>query len=183
LLEVEELAANWQRIRELTPRAEHAVEASTPCIQRPRSLAVCALAAASLGDQEEARRLEEAAASLGAEEYGRVIDTRIRLALARGDSARVEVLLAEAEVPQKTLIRSTKLAPVAARLDALAALRKRDRVEVEAPRWLQPGTYLEPFALRALGVVRGDEALIEKSGAAFQAIGLDWHAAQTCALR
>ena len=179
LLEVEELAAIWPRILELTPRAERAVEASTPCIHRPRSLAVCALAAACLGHEEEARRLEQAAASFGAEEYGRVVDTRIRLALARGDSARVEKLLAEAEAPKKTLIRSTKLAPVAARLDALTALRKRDRVEEETPRWLQPGTYLEPFALRALGVVREDEALIQQSAAGFNAMGLDWHASQT----
>jgi tetratricopeptide (TPR) repeat protein len=179
LLEVEELAANWERIQELTPRTEHAVEASTPCVHRPRSLAVCALAAACVGDEKEAERLERAAASFGVEEYGRVVDTRIRLALARGDLARVEKLLAEADTPRKTLIRSTKLAPVAARLDALAALRKRDRVEEEIPRWLQPGTYLEPFALRALSVVRGDEALLKRSVDGFHAMGLDWHASQT----
>ncbi len=182
LLEVEELAANWRRIRELTPRAEQAVEASTPCIHRPRSLVVCALAAACLGDEEEAQRLEKAAGSLGAQEYGRVVDTRIRLALARGDVKTIKKLLGESTVPHKTLIRSTKLAPVAARLDALAALRQRDRVEVEAPSWLQPETYLEPFALRALGVVREDEALIGRAVAGFDAMGLDWHAAQTRAL-
>ena len=183
LLEVEELAANWERIRELTPRTEQAVEASTPCVHRPRSLTVCALAAACLGDDEEAKRLERAAAAFGAEEYGRVVDTRIRLGLARGDLARVEKLLATVEAPRKTLIRSTKLAPVAARLDALAALRMQDRVEEEAPRWLQPGTYLEPFASRALGAVRGDEALLERAATGFHAMGLDWHAPHTRAPR
>ena len=182
LLEVEELAANWPRIRELTPRAEQAVEASTPCIHRPRSLVVCALAAACLGDDDEAQRLEKAAGSLGAQEYGRVVDTRIRLALARGDMKTIKKLLTESTVPRKTLIRSTKLAPVAARLDALAALKQRDLVEEEAPSWLQPATYLEPFALRALGVVRKDEELIGQAVAAFDAMGLDWHAAQTRAL-
>ena len=44
---------------------------------------------------------------------------------------------------------------------------------------LQSGTYLEPFALRALGLVRGDEALIAQAIARFEAIGLDWHAEQT----
>jgi DNA-binding SARP family transcriptional activator len=179
LLEVEELAGNWQRIGELTNRAERAVEASTPCIHRPRSLVVCALAAACLGNELEARRLERAVAELGAEEYGRVVDTRIRLALVRGDLVGVRRMLAQTETSQRTLIRSTKLAPVAARLDALAALRERERLETEAPRWLQPDTYLEPFALRALGVVRDDRVLVERAAACFDALGLNWHSAQT----
>ena len=98
-------------------------------------------------------------------------DTQIRLALVRGDLDRVRRLLAQTEAPQRTLIRSTKLAPVAARLDALAALRERERLEMEAPRWLQPHTYLEPFALRALGVVRGDRVLVERAAACFDAMG------------
>ena len=179
LLEVEELAANWQRIGELTHRAERAVEASTPCIHRPRSLVVCALAAACLGKEVEARRLERAAGEHCAEEYGRVVDSRIRLALVRGDLDTVRRLLAQTEAPQRTLIRSTKLAPVAARLDALAALSERDRLETEAPRWLQPDTYLEPFALRALGVVRDDRLLVERAADCFDALGLAWHSART----
>jgi DNA-binding SARP family transcriptional activator len=179
MLEVEELAANWQHIVELTQRAERAVEASTPCIHRPRSLVVCALAAACLGKDVEARRLERTAAELGAEEYGRVADTRIRLALVRGDLDSVRKLVAQTETHQRTLIRSTKLAPVAARLDALAALKERERVETEAPRWLRPDTYLEPFALRALGVVRKDGTLIDRAAACFEAMGLGWHSAQT----
>jgi class 3 adenylate cyclase len=179
LLEVEELAADWQRIRELTPRAERAVEASTRCIHQPRSLVVCALAAAALGDDEEAGRLEGAADSLGVEEYGRVVDTRIRLALLRGDLAVVERLLAQSEAPDKSLIRSSKVAPVAARLDALAALGRRERVESEAPELLRPETYLEPFALRALGVVRDDERMLEEAAARFEAMDLHWHAVQT----
>ena len=179
LLEVEELAANWQRIGELTRRAEQAVEASTPCIHRPRSLAVCALAAACLGQEVEAGRLERAAAEHGAEEYGRVVDTRIRLALVRGDLEAVRRLVVQTGAPQRTLIRTTKLAPVAARLDALAALGDHERVETEASRWLQPDTYLEPFALRALGVVREDRALVERAATCFDAMSLGWHSAQT----
>jgi class 3 adenylate cyclase len=179
LLEVEELAAGWQRICELTPRAERAVEASTRCIHQPRSLVVCALAAAALGEDDEALRLESAAGALGAEEYGRVVDSRIRLALLRGDLAAVERLVVESEAPQKSLIRSSKVAPIAARLDALAALGRTEQVEVEASVLLRPGTYLEPFALRALGLVRADEGLREEAAARFEAMGLDWHAAQT----
>jgi hypothetical protein len=179
LLEIEELAANWHTIVQLTERAERAVEASTPCIHRPRSLVVCALAAACLGEEAESGRLERTAAELGAEEYGRVVDTRIRLALVRGDLDEVRRLLAQTDTQRRTLVRSTKLAPVAARLDALAALRERESVETEAPRWLKPDTYLEPFALRALGVVRKDGVLVERAAACFEAMGLRWHSTQT----
>jgi hypothetical protein len=175
LLEVEELAANWARIRELTTRAEVAVEASTPCIHRPRSLVVCALAAACVGDDDEADRLERAAQALGAEEYGRVVDTRIRLALVRGDLGRVERLIADSGRSRKTLIRSTKLAP-------MAALGDREQVEAEAPLLLRPRTYLEPFALRAVAITRGDRALLEEAAAKFDAMALEWHAAQTRAV-
>jgi hypothetical protein len=48
-----------------------------------------------------------------------------------------------------------------------------------APAWLIPGTYIEPFALRALGAARGDEALIEQAIARYEGMGLDWHAEQT----
>jgi DNA-binding SARP family transcriptional activator/class 3 adenylate cyclase len=179
LLEIEELGGNWETIRALTGRAEQAVEASTACVHRPRSLVVCALGAASLGEEEEARRLESLADTLEAEEYGRVIDTRLRLALVRGDLERAEQLLAESERPAKTLIRSTKLAPAAARLDALAALGKRAALEKEAPPLARPGTYLEPFALRALGLLRADPNLLEQAADSFDAMALAWYAAQT----
>jgi hypothetical protein len=38
---------------------------------------------------------------------------------------------------------------------------------------------VEPFALRALGSVREDEALLKEAADRFEAIGLDWHAAET----
>jgi DNA-binding SARP family transcriptional activator len=181
LLEVEELAASWETIRNLTPRVEAAVtdNAATPCVHNPRSLLVSALAHACLGDEQEAARLEELADSLGIEEYGRVFDTRIRLALLRHDRDAVKRLLRASERPRKSLIRSTKFAPAAARLDALAALGVGERVEVEAQQFLRPGTYLEPFALRALGTVRGDGSLIDDAVAKFEAMGLAWYADET----
>jgi DNA-binding SARP family transcriptional activator/class 3 adenylate cyclase len=179
LLEIEELAGNWATIRELTGRAEQAVEASTPCVHRPRSLVVCALGAACLGEEEEALRLESLADALSTEEYGRVVDARLRLALVRGDLEQAERLLAELERPTKRLIRSTKLAPAAAWLDALAVLRRREAVEREAPPLARPETYLEPFALRALGLVRENPSLLEQATARFDAMSLGWYAAQT----
>jgi hypothetical protein len=75
-----------------------------------------------------------------------------------------------------------KLAPVAARLDALGALRRSEQVEAEAPLLLVPGTYLEPFALRALARVRGDVELLHQAAERFEAMGLGWFAAETRAL-
>jgi hypothetical protein len=68
-------------------------------------------------------------------------------------------------------------------LDALVALGDRGRIEAEAPKWLKPGIYAEPFALRALGVVREDEQLLNEAVAHFEAMGLEWHASETQKLR
>jgi hypothetical protein len=70
----------------------------------------------------------------------------------------------------------------AARLDAFVALGDRCRIEEEAPALLRPNSYLEPFALRALGVARQDAELLGQALARFDAMGLDWHAGQTRAL-
>ena len=103
---------------------------------------------------------------------------RVRLEIIRGDLAAVRRLLGEDDVFAK---RRTgyHLGRISIRLDALAALRDRVRLEDEAPRFLRPGTYLEPFALRALGIVRADETLVQQAQACFRALGLEWHAAQT----
>ena len=44
--------------------------------------------------------------------------------------------------------------------DGLVAIGDHPRIESTAPAWLIPGTYVEPFALRALGVARADRQLI-----------------------
>jgi len=67
-------------------------------------------------------------------------------------------------------------------MDAFAALRDRRRVEEDAPPLLQAGTYIEPFALRALGIVREDETLVGQASDRLRAMRLDWHADQTPAL-
>jgi class 3 adenylate cyclase len=181
---VEESAADWEAVRALTLRVEEAVAANlaTPCVLDPRSLLVCALAHVHSGDDLRARRLEESAGALGIEGYGlSLLAPRIRLALVRGQRATVERLLAEEEPdPEGPASRvGSDFLPVAARLDGLAALGDRRRLDEEAPRLAQPGTYLEPFALRALGVVRDDPGLIEQAAARFDAMRLAWHAADT----
>jgi hypothetical protein len=182
LLLLEELLGNWEQALELEKLIEERVAESvaTPCVLSARSLYVCALANAYLGNDDDVRRLERSAGPLAMTGYGTVLDTpRLLLALHRGDLATVESLLG------KPAVRTTNwfyLTSMAAHLDGLAALGERERVEPEAARALQPGTYLEPFALRALGLVREDEALVGQAAEHFEAFGLDWHAARTHAL-
>src|SRR5204862_7518340 len=114
------------------------------------SLLVCSLASAYLGYYEEARRLELRSESSGVDHYGRT-ESLIWLSLHRRELADVERLLEELERPKRSLIRSRKFAPVAARLDALAALGRKETLAPDAPPSLRPGTYLEPFAPRAPG--------------------------------
>ena len=179
---LEELLGDWEAASRLQPRVEDAVAANiaTPCVVNERALLVCALARAYLGDEEEARRLEQEAGAHRMTGYGPLQDApRVQLALHRNDLAAVESLLGEPGVRRAT---TYYLSSMATHLDGLAALGERERVETEAGRLLQPNTYLEPFALRALGVVREDASLIERAAGRFETLGLGWHAARTRAL-
>ena len=108
---------------------------------------------------------------LSFEGFGLTLDSpRIRLALARGQLERVE-----------TLVAGTDVAGVLHGLSDRLARRPRGasdraRVEAEADLLLKPGTYLEPFVLRALGLVRDDEQALERALECFEALGLHWHA-------
>jgi hypothetical protein len=51
-------------------------------------------------------------------------------------------------------------------------MKEPSLLEQEAPTLLRTGTYLEPFALRALGVVREDELLLDQAVDRFNAVGL-----------
>jgi class 3 adenylate cyclase/tetratricopeptide (TPR) repeat protein len=182
VLLVEELAGTWTRVRELQPEIERLVDenAATPCIGNERSLLVCALANALEGKEDEARRLERHAERHHMEGYGMVTGgPRLQLALHRGDLDRLPELLDDVWVRRTTWFYVSALAT---RLDILVALRDRDRVESEAERVASGSVYLEPFAMRALGAVRGDDQLVERAAERFAALGLDWHAARTRAL-
>jgi len=175
-----EAVGRWDEIRALQPRVELAVaeNAETPCGLSARCLLSCAVACAQLGLDAEARRLEEETAALGLEGYGLVLDPlHARIALIRGDLERVKVLLEESSAwPWFTW---SHLHGAVTRLDALIAVGRKDEAETEATRLLQPGTYLEPFALRALGFARGESELLAQAINSFDAMGLDWHASNT----
>ena len=179
LLLLEELLGNWERALELQELIERRVaeSAATPCVLSARSLYLCALANAYLGNKDDAERLEAKAEPLAMSGYGTVLDTpRLLLALHRGDLAAVESLLGEPAVRASNWFY---LSSMTAHFDGLAAIGARERVEGESRRALQPGTYLEPFALRALGIVRGDRTLLERAADRFEAFGLGWHAVRT----
>jgi class 3 adenylate cyclase len=179
VVELDELLGNWERVREMTPSVERAVEANavTPCVRNPRSLLLCALASAHAGDDLARRRLEALADEHAMKGFGTVIDSpRILLALRRGELDRVEDLLGEPAVRRTTWFY---LSSMATHLDALTALGHRDRVEVEASSVLGRSVYLEPFALRALGLVREDGELVKRAAEQFMALGMPWHASET----
>jgi hypothetical protein len=180
---VDAVDGRWGSIRELAQRAEQVVGANeaTPCVLDAWSLLVCATAHVHAGDFERARRLEQSADLVALPTSHVTVAARIGLDLARGDLRAVaELLPAEPPAPGGRPPWDVYVLPV--RLDALTALRDHERVETEAPSLLQPGTYFEPFALRALGFVNEEADLLEQAVARFEAMELRWHAKQTRAL-
>jgi hypothetical protein len=177
-----EFSGRWEAIRDLGSHIEEAVRANeaTPCMLNQRTLLAAALANAVLGDFDEAARLERKANAIGMEGY-EVWFGPVRAAIAaeRGDQAEVERLLPT--FPREKY-GSGDAVSLALRLTALTTVGASDLVEAEAPPLIKPHTYLEPFALRALGHVRGDTELVLRAVDLFQEMGLDWHAARTRAL-
>jgi len=183
LVEVEELLGEWRTIIDLEGRVRDAVAANAhnPCLRNARALLVCAIAAACLSDADKAAELERAADDLGMQRNPVLDAPRLRLALLRGDHDRASELLHRIEASQSWYLRGhgTSLTTLIARLDAHATLGHRDQVERVAPRLALPGTLVEPFALRALGIVRDDHALLDRATARFSELALEWHAQQT----
>jgi DNA-binding SARP family transcriptional activator len=174
---VETVACRFDEAAALAHRALAASEANedTPCQFNWRSLLMAALACAQLGDEAEAERLESEAKRFEVIGGPRAREPALlRLALLREDLTSVERLLAanpgagpwDVDYP-------------AARLDGLATLGDRKRVEREAAAALALGGYVEPFALRALGLVREDTPLLERAIERFEQLGLGWRAEET----
>jgi class 3 adenylate cyclase/tetratricopeptide (TPR) repeat protein len=184
LLSVAEAAGDWQQVRELQERAERAVaeSAETPCAYNARSLMSCAAACAELGLDAEVRRLEAATMALELEGYRMWFDPlRAHVALIRGDLDRVQALLDDADRWLWPVY--VQVYAAATRLDALLAIGRMDEAEEQASRHAEQGGYLEPFALRTLGLVRGNADLLNRAAQRFEDMGLDWHALSTRALK
>jgi DNA-binding SARP family transcriptional activator/tetratricopeptide (TPR) repeat protein len=174
------LSCNWEGVLGLEERAleTSAANTATPCQFNWRSLLMCALARRRLGEEAEAGRLEQLAEQAAAV-WGplRPDSALLRLVLSRGDLDELARLLGGERIPGPW---DPDFEP--ARLDALVALGRREQVEAEAAPLLERGGYAGPFALRALGAVRGDASLVEWAATKFDELGLAWHAAETRAL-
>jgi hypothetical protein len=180
-IHVEAIRGRWERIRELTLEAERRVEANSaaPCPANAGCLFNCALASVHCRDEHEAARLEAEAESQIRDAYRSGYSAaKLRLALARKDVHEVERLVGSHDPGSLAWLEGP-----AALLDGLVALGALDRIEAEATEFLGTGTYAEPFALRALGVARGDAKLLEHASSRFRAIGLDWRADETERMR
>ena len=173
-LELEEVTGDWEAIRRLIPRTRAAVadNLSTLCVRNSKSLLVCAAACSALGDEAESRALEDEAERLKAEGYEGILEApRIRLALNRGDMRMVSDLVAKPKIQRRQIMFYP--AAVTSYLDALAALGERERLERDAPQFLASPSTLQPFALRALGILRSDRSLLEEAATRFDQLGLE----------
>jgi class 3 adenylate cyclase len=181
-LRAEALAGRWGTVRPLTPAAEQAAEANatTPCAGNVSVLLWCALASARCGDAVEAYRLAAKADAIGIDGFKDADSPRLMLARSLNDIAGVQRLV---DVMQPVVFAPFEFDRAAALLDAFIALGDTIRIESDAPAWSRPGTYVEPFALRALGVARRDSQLLAAAADRFAGMGLDWHAAETRSLR
>jgi hypothetical protein len=177
-LRVDVLAGRWDAVKSLSPRVEHAVNANatTPCTANSTILLYCALASARHGDHAGSLSLQRQAEAW---EGGLEADAlKLWLAVAFNDLAGLRRLvdrLVLVPVPFMPFVFDRS----AALLDALVALGDRAQIESIAPGSSRPGTYVEPFALRALGFARADRSLLSRAAARFDEIDLDWFADET----
>ena len=178
-LRIDSLVGRWEKVEESASHAELAVgaNAATPCLANCNVLLNLAVARAQAGDDPEARRLEAVGRTFWVERSRWHYEpAEVRLALARNDLAELRRLVAS---PTLGVQRAFGFDGAAELFDALVALGDHGRIESEAPRWVKDETYTEPFALRALGVARGDVQLLDRATAIFDTMGMEWHAAAT----
>jgi hypothetical protein len=178
-MRLENAVGAWEEVRGLTRRAEDAVEANlaTPCPFNVGLLRLTALGMLRGGDEDEASRLVAKAESIGMVGYeGFLSQISMALAIARGDREELRRIIDSAEQRFFTPAAWDRWAVL---LDGLAMLGDRERIEADAPKWIRPDSYVAPFAVRALGVVRKDPDLLKESVARFNAMGLVWHVEET----
>jgi class 3 adenylate cyclase len=180
-LHLETVLGRWDVIRELTPKVEQTVKANAaaPCTGNAGALLSCALASVYADDDTESDRLEtEAAAQTLGGQRPYYYAHWLQVLLARTDLPGLERLIGSFDLDSVPYTPYRFDLPPAV-LDALATLRDVEGIESVAPRWLRPGTYAEPFAIRALGVARNDPVLLDEASRRFETIGLGWRAEET----
>jgi hypothetical protein len=175
---LEAVLGQWEALGNLAVRAEKASAGNEgfPCQFNWRTLLICALGLAQLGDEFEGRRLEElgraTALVAGPPELEPAL---LRLALLRADEEEARRILEV--LPARG--GPFDVDGAAARLDALLLLGETGQLQEEAVPFLDEQGYTRPFALRALGIARRDTSLVDEATARFDAMGLAWRAAET----
>ncbi|HJS49264.1 MAG TPA: adenylate/guanylate cyclase domain-containing protein [Gaiellaceae bacterium] len=176
-LELADALGDWSGLAAHTDRALAAIDANlaTPCVRNPRDLLLLGLAHFCLGDESRGAELEREGLRLAGEGYETYLSgAKLRIAMERGHRRAMESLI---ELPvERALVWGPGV--FAARLDAFISLGRHDLIEAEAPALVEPGTTVEPFALRALAVARRDDELLVRADERFAALGLEWHRAQ-----
>ena len=149
------VTGRWDEVRAVAAEAEHVVDANlaaaTPCCLDVSILLNCATGRAQAGDEDEARRLEAKANGLGMEGgrcyQGWFEPPKIRLALARRETGQLaELASADFDWEWEPVLRpSWTHSP---RSVTASESRRRYR------SGCGPGSFAEPFAVRALGIAR-----------------------------
>jgi class 3 adenylate cyclase len=168
-----EAIGDWAAVRETQPEIERVVaaNAATPCSYNARLLLSCAVACAAGGLDDETRRLERQTLALDLEDYRMWFDPlRAQLALWRGDTAALHALLPDMNSWAMPLF--VHCFGVVMQLETLLALGRHDEATKVAAERGQPGSYLEPFALRAMGIARDDGDLRARAHQLFGKLGL-----------
>ena len=179
---LETAEAHWDALRGRTQRAEELIEANlaTPCPFNRGLLILLAAAWTYGGNAAEAERLLARAEQVGMATYLIIHTPRwLALAIARQDHEEVRRLI---DSLQPAWLAPSNWDLWALLFDGLVQLDDRERIEAEAPQWLNRGVYVAPFATRALAIARRDEALLDEAAVQFDAMGLDRHAERTRAL-
>ena len=179
---LESAEAHWDAIRERTQRAEELIEANlaTPCPFNRGLLILLAAAWTYAGNVADADRLLARAEQVGMATYLVIHTPRwLALAIARDDHNEVRSLI---DSLQPAWLAPSNWDLWALLFDGLVQLDDRERIETEAPKWLNRGLYVTPFATRALAIARRDEPLLEEAAVQYDAMGLDRHAERTRAL-
>jgi DNA-binding SARP family transcriptional activator len=176
LLDLRVLRGDPQGVLDLVGLVRRRVTANraTACFNGPRALLICAAVAAGLGDDDLASSLEDQADSLGMVGYELDFSVpRARLAIARGQhtTARRELAGSLSDRLNPWLLPAV----VPEYLDGLVAIEEHGRLETETVPYLNAGSVFEPFALRALGIARHDEAMLARAQRRFRELGLLWH--------
>jgi class 3 adenylate cyclase len=178
-LMLETAVADWEAVRGLTQRTEDAIEANlaTPCPFNRGLLDLVATGWTYAGNTAEAGRLSARAEEIGMASYVMFLaPVWLGLTRARHDHAELRRLI---DAIQPAWLTPSNWQLWAGLFDGLLEIDDRERIEADAPQWLKEGSYVTPFAARALGIARRDEALLEDAVARFEAMGLERHAQLT----